>query len=185
MITGALLLAAGQSRRFGASDKLLAELNGAPLVSHAARALSLPMIPHRVAVVASGDVAAILRPLGFAIVMQPQGRPQSTSLSAGIAEMERLGVARAIVMLGDMPFIQTEDIARLLVFPADQPASAWAANAPMPPAIFPKSWFPRLAALTGDRGAGALLKDLPADARLTLPAERLRDIDRPEDLPTG
>lgn len=183
MSLGALLLAAGQSRRFGASDKLLADLDGAPLVSHSARALGSPLIGHRVAVVASDKVAQVLHPLGFIVLMQPPGLPQSASLAAGIAELDRLGVGRAIIMLGDMPFVQSDDIVRLLTFPTDQPASAWADDTPTPPAVFPKDWFPRLTALTGDRGAGALLKDIPPEARLMLPPDRLRDIDRPEDLP--
>lgn len=185
MIVGALLLAAGQSRRFGAPDKLLADLTGAPLVSHAAQALRVPGIDHRIAVVASEKVADVLRPLGFAIKMLPQNQPQSASLAAGIAALTDHKVDRAIIMLGDMPFVQADDIARLLALPADQPACAWMGNAPTPPAIFPRSWFPQLTALTGDRGAGALLQDIPASARLSLPAGRLRDIDRPEDLSTG
>lgn len=185
MSVGALLLAAGQSRRFGPPDKLLADLDGMPLVWHAAQALLLPAIDHRVAVVASATVADVLRPLGFAIQMLPGNQPQSASLAAGVAELTGRKVDRAIIMLGDMPFVQAHDIAQLLAFPADQPACAWAANAPTPPAIFPGSWFSQLAALTGDRGAGALLRDIPPTSRLSLPADRLRDIDRPEDLPTG
>lgn len=185
MSVGAVLLAAGQSRRFGPPDKLLADLAGKPLVWHAAQALLLPAIDHRVAVAASDAVADILIPLGFAVQMLPTGQPQSASLAAGIAALADLGVDRAVVALGDMPFVQSGDIAQLLAFPPDQPACVWAENAPTPPAIFPRSWFPHLTALTGDRGAGTLLRDIPAKARLSLPAGRLRDIDRPEDLPTG
>lgn len=182
MSLGALLLAAGQSRRFGAQDKLLADLSGAPLVSHAARLLDRPQIAHRIAVVSSDAVAALLGGMGFAVAMQAPGQPQSASLAAGIAALRSRGADRALILLGDMPFLQAGDIAALLALPADRPASAWAQDAPCPPAVFPESWFDRLSGLTGDRGAGALLRDLPPEGRLALPAQHLRDIDRPQDL---
>ena len=49
----------------------------------------------------------------------------------------------------------------------------------MPPAIFPKSRFPELMALSGDQGARLLLRDavgVLADQRI------LADIDTPADL---
>jgi molybdenum cofactor cytidylyltransferase len=48
----------------------------------------------------------------------------------------------------------------------------------MPPALFGARHFGALEALSGDRGAGALLADAPC---LPLPPGRL-DVDRPEDL---
>lgn len=181
MTIAALLLAAGQSRRFGAADKLLADLNGSPLVIHAARALSDPNIGLRLAVVTSPDVAALLQGEGFATLMLPPG-PQSTSIAAGVAALQRQGATRIVIALGDMPLLEPGDIAALLAMPPDQPASARLEDAPCPPAIFPADWFARLTTLTGDRGAGALLRDLPPAAMLAIPAQRLCDVDTPETL---
>lgn len=181
MTSGVLLLAAGQSRRFGTADKLLADLEGTPLVTHAARALSGAKLDLRLAVVTSQDVAAVLQDIGFTPLMTTPG-PQSASITAGVTALQNLGATRIVIALGDMPLIAQSDIENLLAMPVDQPASAWLENAPRPPAIFPASWFKRLTELTGDRGAGALLRDLPTKARLAVPAERLRDIDTTENL---
>lgn len=181
MSVAALLLAAGQSRRFGTADKLLADLDGRALVTHAAGALE--GVADRVAVVSSRAVADLLQPMGFRLVMQPPGQPQSASLSAGIAAIKRSGATRVVIALGDMPFIGTGDIAGLIALRDDAPGCCWKDGAPIPPAIFPASYFGRLMALTGDRGAGALLRDVPPTMRIEIPAARLRDIDRPTDLP--
>ncbi len=182
MTVAALLLAAGQSRRFGRQDKLMALRHGLPLVAHAARLLVRPDIVLRFAVVASQPVAEVLRSEGFATLMLPAGQPQSASIAAGIAAVTATGAKRVLIALGDMPHLAPQDIARLLAMPPDRPASAFDEAVPMPPAIFPRDWFPRLAALAGDQGAGMLLRDLPAASRLLVPAQRLRDVDRPGDL---
>ena len=179
MTVAALLLAAGQSCRFGAEDKLLADLNGSPLVVHAARALT--GVDLRLAVVSTQPVADLLRPEGFATLMVPPG-PQSASITAGVAELQRLGATRIVIALGDMALLLPDDIRALLALPSDRPGSAWLEDAPSPPAVFPASWFPRLLGLTGDRGAGALLRDLDTASRLAIPARRLRDVDTPQAL---
>ena len=153
MTVAALLLAAGQSRRFGAQDKLLAKLDGVSLVAHAARALSGAGPDLRLAVVSSAPVADVLRQEGFATLMLPSG-PQSASIRAGIAELQHQGASRVVIALGDMALLLASDIRALLALPPDQPASAWLKDAPCPPAVFPARWFPRLMALTGDRGSG-------------------------------
>lgn len=181
MTVAALLLAAGQSRRFGAQDKLLADLDGVPLVAHAARALSGAGPDLRLAVVSSASVADVLRQEGFATLTLPSG-PQSASIRAGIAELQWQGASRIVIALGDMALLLASDIRALLALPPEQPASAWLGDAPSPPAVFPASWFPRLMALTGDRGAAALLRGADMASRLMIPAPRLRDVDTPEAL---
>lgn len=182
MTVAALLLAAGQSLRFGADDKLMARLQGRPLVAHAAQALIRPGIGIRLAVVTAPPIEAVLCQMGFRTLMLPAGLPQSGSLAAGMGALAGLGATRAVIALGDMPFLCPEDIDRLLDMPAASPACADDRGVPMPPAVFPQSWFARLTTLRGDRGAGALLRDLPAVGRVLIPADRLRDVDIPGDL---
>ena len=182
MTIGALVLAAGQSRRFGTEDKLLAVRNGRPLVAASLRLTQRPGIAQRLAVVSSPAVAALAVGLGVVPLKIDPGQGQSASLRAGLVRLRDLGTTRLLVLLGDMPFVTPRDIDRILARPSDRPACASLDGVPMPPAVFPGSWFDRIAALDGDRGAGSLLRDLdPADL-LPLPAASLRDIDLPDDL---
>ncbi|MEM9031284.1 MAG: nucleotidyltransferase family protein [Pseudomonadota bacterium] len=180
--TSGLLLAAGQSRRFGGANKLLAPLEGQPLVAHAAQALMDTGFAPLVAVVADPGVARVLD--GFELVWIGAGTvAQSRSLAAGVAAAARKNPDRLVVALGDMPRVT----ARLLVAVGDRCARNGAASAhdgsrPMPPAAFDRSRFSELERLTGDRGAVALLRNLPTSALVPAPVEALVDIDTEEDL---
>ena len=179
---GALVLAAGRSRRFGSADKLLAPVRGAPMLAHALAAAALPEIEVRLAAVSSGPVAALVQAQGVLPVRIPAEAPQSASLVAGLAQARALGVTRLLVLLGDMPFIGRAEIEALLNLAGNDAACATDGRAPLPPAVFPQRLFPALAQATGDRGARDLLRQIPKDRRLALPPGTLRDIDRPEDI---
>lgn len=172
-----VLLAAGASRRFGAADKLLALLDGQPLVSHAAAAMRGVPLARRIAVVSNPAVTAYVQ--GFEIVTIPSGG-QADSLRAGL---EAAGAPeRLLVALGDMPDVTPAHLARVIAAATDEaPAASHDGTAPLPPACFPRRLFPALAALEGDRGAGSLLRDLPPEQLIAAP-RLLRDIDRPKDL---
>ena len=185
MSLGVLLLAAGQSRRFGPQDKLLAPLAGRPVVAHALDALALPEADFRLAVVSTDQVATITRQAGFDTLPVAPGLPQADSLKAGLDWLRQRGITRLLVALGDMPWLHVADMRAILKLAGDRAACAASGDIPMPPAVFPGSMFGALALLSGDRGAGALLQGVPASHRLSLPAARLRDIDTPADLPTG
>lgn len=178
-ITGAVVLAAGASHRFGAADKLLAPVRGEPMVQHALRLVLREDLAVRVVVTASGGVSAVAR--GVEVCAVPPGS-QSDSLRAGIAWLQARGAARALVLLGDMPFVTDADVSRILAAPHDRPACAVLDGTPMPPAAFPARLFGALMALTGDRGAGTLLRQLPDLIPIPLPPAHLHDIDRPADL---
>lgn len=179
----AVLLAAGASRRFGAADKLMAPLDGAPLVTHAARTLRALPVERRFAVVSSPVVGGVLGQMGLEVVAIAPGQGQAASLVAATAALG--DETHLLVMLGDMPFLRPPHIQPLLDADPDTPHGT-AGETVLPPAIFPRAWFPRLSALSGDQGAGRLLRDLPPAAHLPLPPGVLRDIDTPADLrPAG
>lgn len=185
MSLGVLLLAAGQSRRFGSADKLLAPLAGRPVIARALDALALPEAAQRLAVVSTDPVAVIARQAGFGTLAVAPGLPQADSLTAGLGWLRQRGITRLLVALGDMPWLEVADMRALLNLGKDQAACAALGATPMPPALFPARMFDALAGLSGDRGAGRLLQSIPASRRLALPPERLRDIDTPADLPAG
>lgn len=172
----AVLLAAGRSSRFG-SDKLRADCGGQPVLTRAALALRAA---------APGPCLAVLRDLaqadllpdGFDIALC-QGQ-QSDSLR--VAADWAASAPGLLIALADMPFVPPDLHRAVMAAMTDLPACAHGA-APLPPAAFPAAWFARLRDLTGDRGAGALLKGLPPAQYVIAPDDQLRDIDRPSDLP--
>lgn len=181
-----ILLAAGESRRFGADDKLLAPLGGEPLALHAARRIAELAPGRRIAVChdRDGELVRQLAALGFDIVVNPHGdRGLSQSLACGIAEAATGPERAALICLADMPFVSIGHLRHLLALfdPEDAPVVASTdGQATMPPALFARALFDRLRASEGDRGGKALL----AGAALVLAGpDELTDIDRPEDLP--
>ncbi|WP_404480203.1 NTP transferase domain-containing protein [Novosphingobium sp. BL-52-GroH] len=177
----AVVLAGGRATRFG-SDKLSAMLGDAPLLFHAIRAA-------RAAPVAK--VIVVARP-GLAIgewagappveVVRLDSTALSETLKAGIAAA---GSAEgAFVFLGDMPRIPHAVAGRLAraIGPA-YAAMPRHAGRPGHPVLLSARAFPEIATLTGDEGAGRLLRRR-ADIVLEDcddPAIHF-DVDSPEDL---
>ncbi|MCR9088058.1 MAG: nucleotidyltransferase family protein [Rhodobacteraceae bacterium] len=177
-----LLLAAGHSRRFGAADKLLAPLEGAPLVTHAASALRAAAPDRLIAVVRSAKVAACL-PEFETVALSDRDAPQSASLRAGVLRAAELGAAGVLVALGDMPRVPAVHFSALFELGRTQALAATQCGArTMPPAWFADRYFGALADVSGDKGARDLLRRTPMAARIACPPEWLADIDRPEDL---
>lgn len=104
-------------------------------------------------------------------------------ISLAIAARDAIsrGAAAMLVLLADMPLVTPEYLRRLLHAGAPA-ATAHAEGRPGVPALFGRSSFTQLAALTGDRGAGPMLRQLAGLTLLDPPLELLLDIDRPEDL---
>lgn len=172
-----LLLAAGASRRFGPADKLLALLNGRPLISHAAQALRLTPLDYRIAVISNAALLPLLD--GFQVVTIAQGH-QSDSLRAGLAAAG--SPERLLIALGDMPDITPDHLTRILDTATDAlPSCSHDGTAPLPPACFPTATLATLSRLTGDQGAGRLLRDLPATQHVHA-MHLLRDIDRADQI---
>ena len=101
-----------------------------------------------------------------------------TSIAAGVRAL--VNCDRVIVMLADMPLVSRAHLERLIAaqgvaFTRYHDGSAGC------PAIFPRSVFPLLETLDGDRGARSL--DL-GDAELIAPSQKrqLTDIDEFSDL---
>lgn len=177
-----LLLAAGQSSRFGDADKLMAPFRGCALVSHAASILRALPLDHLIAVSASEDVDRRLE--GFSIIRNPAPEDgQSLSLSLGAQAALEMRAERLIVCLGDMPFVPVEHAKAVLERCTDNQASASSdGRVILPPACFPARWLSRLSNLTGDAGARSLLADLPKEAIVLADSKTLTDIDIQADL---
>lgn len=182
MATAAILLAAGRSRRFGHSNKLLCTIGGKALVAHAAAALRDAQFDRLLAVVSDDEVASHLP--DFEIV-QPDDptASQSLSLRAAIRHAQETGVTRSVIALGDMPFVTPALLHAVeAACTLSTPSAATDGRRPVPPACFPESLYGDLLTLKGDRGAAALLAGLDPRFLVPAPARVLHDIDTVEDL---
>ena len=190
---GAVVLAAGLSRRMGAANKLLAEVDGVPMVARCVDAVLAS--PARPVVVVTGHEAARVRGVlaGREVVFVQNPEP-----SAGLASSLRLGIAAlgekvdgAVVCLGDMPWVRAAHIEALIAAFEASPARpicvpTWERKRGNP-VLWPARHFAEIAALTGDTGARSLL-DAHANEVCFVPvadAGVTRDVDTPEALNVG
>jgi len=176
-----LILAAGKGNRFGAEPKLLAELDGRPLLEHAIQAQSGVPELERIVVVLGAHADALRSRVDFgraeAVVCDEWSEGQAASLRRGLTELAH--AEKVIVTLGDEPLITTELVARFVAEPPGTRATY--GGRPGHPVVLGPEQIVALASLTGDRGARDLLRGgrkLECGERGDLP----RDVDTPEDL---
>jgi molybdenum cofactor cytidylyltransferase len=171
---GAVVLAAGLSARFRAEggrevSKLVALLDGKPLVRHVAEA-ALGSRARPVVVVtghAREAVKAALAGLPVVFADNPDfATGLASSLKAGVAALPS-DVAGALVLLGDMPGIDAATLGSLIGAFAARPDALAAAPVRAGrrgnPVVLSRALFPALARLDGDEGARRLLGE--ADPR--------------------
>jgi molybdenum cofactor cytidylyltransferase len=181
MRLAAVVLAAGKASRFG-SDKLSARLEGEPLLHHAILAARAAPV-ERVIVVAREGLG-----LGDWLGSPPVERVPiasnalSESLQAGIAAAGL--VDGAFVFLGDMPRVPHSVAGQLATALGDNYAAIPRCNGKSGhPVLLSARSFIDMAALTGDAGAGKLLKARGDVAFVDCDDPGiLQDVDRPEDL---
>jgi molybdenum cofactor cytidylyltransferase len=182
-----VLLAAGMSTRMG-RNKLFLDLGGRTVLDRALSvALEAGLDPLLVVVGHEADrVRAALAGTPARPVLNPDyERGLNTSLRTGIAALPD-GVAGAVVMLADMPLVDAEMIDTLV--------ARWrAAGAPLaisrygdvvaPPILYGAQLFAELRALDGDGCGKAVIKrHRGEEIAIEWPAERLTDLDVPDDL---
>ncbi len=182
-MTGAIVLAAGGSRRMGRPKQLL-PFGGGTLLRHACRTvLDTPFRP--VVVVLGAEAERCREEIGHLpvqVVVNPHWDDgMAGSLRAGIEALEGdASVEAALVVLADQPRVTADDLVRLAALAtADVPAAAGYGEVVGVPAVFPRRLFGELKALEGDTGARKVLAR-HAPALLPLPGAGL-DLDTPAD----
>lgn len=187
---GAIILAAGQSRRMGPRNKLLIEVNGQPLLTHVVRAVHAAGLPPPLVVTGceAEQVRAALAGLPVRFAHNPHfAEGLSTSLRAGLDAAPE-SWAGALICLGDMPEVTPETLKALTA--AFNPANNASICAPTHngkrgnPVLWGRQHFARLKALSGDVGAKHLLAELGDQvAEVETPSPGvLTDVDTPEAL---
>ncbi len=186
---GLVLLAAGASTRMGRPKQLI-EVGGRPLVVRAVEA-ALASVAWPVVVVVGAHAEAI-RPV---LARHPVLVADNPAWTEGMASSLRTGVATlqafsrtldgALVAVADQPAFSAKVIARLVEAHRATGrgiAAARYAGRLAVPALFDRTHFAALAALTGEGGARQYLADHAAGtAAVDLP-ELAVDLDTPEDL---
>jgi molybdenum cofactor cytidylyltransferase len=186
----ALILAAGRSTRMGGENKLLAEIEGRPMVARVAQRL-LASRARPIVAVLGNEAEAVDLALGrlpVARVRNPDfAEGLSTSLKRGLAALPD-DVEGVIVCLGDMPLVSGRHLDRLIA--AFNPLEGREICVPTRrgkrgnPVLFGKRFFAEMASLAGDVGAKHLIGEY---AEFVAEVEMeddgvLVDIDTPEAL---
>lgn len=184
----AVVLAAGQGKRFG-SAKQLAEFDGAPIVRRAVEVLMNSEVGRIVVVV--GFQAEDVR---HALVGMPVSFAYNSGWQQGLASSVKVGlealgsdVEGALFYLADQPCVRPDTVDKLLKAFRQHPGSI-----ALPvyqgkrgnPAVFHRRFFGELASLQGDVGGREVIRQWP-QAVVEVPVEDpgvLLDVDTPEDL---
>jgi CTP:molybdopterin cytidylyltransferase MocA len=154
---GALVLAAGAGRRFG-GVKQLAEVDGRPLLEHAA--LAVAAFSPRVVVLghAAEEIRAIVDLHGAEPALCPDWEEgQSASLRSGVAALG--DVDAAVVLLADMPGVTPAAVDAVVAAWDGQADAVRAiyAGEPGHPVLLARALLDRVGELRGDEGFRPLL----------------------------
>ena len=187
---GAVVLAAGSSRRAGTQNKLLQEVDGQPMVRRVvAQVVAAGLGP--CVVVLGHEADAVKRvlddlPVQF-IEHADHALGMGSSIAAGIAALAAHEVGAGFVVLGDMPWLRADQLQALAA--AHTPATQHLVVVPVSgppgearrgnPVLWPARYFAALQALRGDTGGKQILARAPG-AVLEVRVEGegvLRDVD--------
>jgi molybdenum cofactor cytidylyltransferase len=183
---GAVVLAAGSSRRLG-RNKLLLELGGESIVRRSVRAAVAARLDPVVVVL--GHEAARVRAEIDDLPCRPvvnadHAQGVSTSLHAGVKAIG--GDARAlVVVLADMPFVTSSMIEALVeryrASGAPLVVSSYG-DVDAPPILYDRCLFAELLGATGERCAKQVVRRHRDEATIvSWPEEALRDVDVDDD----
>ena len=176
-----VMLAAGAASRFG--GRKLEALLGEEMVGTitAKRLLSFNFVEKFVVCdPADTTLIAAFDALGFTQIPNDQpalGLSHSISITAQAADITN--VDALLICLADMPNVPVKHISAMVEAFDGRTVASLCNGVAMPPALFPRSQFAALIALSGADGARALLTDA---VKIEADAWSLADIDTREDL---
>lgn len=175
-----VLLAAGQSERFGDQNKLEIEFLGKPVGLHVVTALE--NMPFRQRIVVTDGCSLDFAGRDFTVIHNPDpSTGMAGSVKLGIAYAKERDAQAVLIALADMPRVTASHIYHLLDAAEGDDAVVASSDGvqPRPPALFGRGRFDFLMTLKGDMGARDLVR---AGKHVVTTAAELIDIDTPEDL---
>ena len=181
MSTHIVILAAGSSSRLG-SPKQLVNWHSKPLLRHLAEQAIATNVPVTIILGANKD---LIRPTVADLAVQilenddwQEGMSSSIRLAT-----QRINADALLLMVCDQPHVTTAHLSGLIEAQSRSPiiASAYAGTLGVP-ALFDRSLFGELAALTGQQGAKAVLQRHRDSIHAIHFEDGAADIDTPEDL---
>jgi molybdenum cofactor cytidylyltransferase len=179
-VTAALVLAAGGGSRFGDDPKLLADVDGAPVLQHVLRNVEGAAHVHRVVVVLGAHADEVRERVDFGdaevVVCDNWADGQSASLRCGLQAIGA-GSRKVLVLLGDQPLVTTRAIEWLACEPAGSRASY--RGAPGHPVVLGPRLIDEADKLDGDQGLRDLVRWRMVEVG-HLASDR--DLDTPYDL---
>lgn len=185
MKLGVILLAAGQSKRFGA-NKLLSTVGGRPMVCCALESACALRAARVAAVTGCEEIARLAASYGCEVIANDAPQlGQSHSIRLGVSAM--LDMDAVLLMVCDQPRLTAASLERLAQrFSCAGKGVACLKDATHRgnPAVFARRTFDELLALEGDRGAKGVLRAHENDLLVveTLLPDELSDADTPEML---
>ncbi len=186
---GIVLLAAGNSQRFG-SLKLTADIHGKPMFEYALKLYDCIPVACKIIVTQYEEIFYKAREMGFRAVLNEYPEMGiSKSIGMGIVEAKKLMPDLEALMFGvcDQPYLSVETIEHLWQMLEENEAGIICPKAGEQlgnPVIFRQKYFEELALLTGDVGGKRVLrKHLDDVFYLNIEnLQELKDIDYPRDL---
>jgi CTP:molybdopterin cytidylyltransferase MocA len=183
---GAIILAAGHGPRGAGSPKVLAELDGRPMVRHVMEAATEGGCHQTVVVYSGEDVRQAVDGDADLVLNAEAKSGMASSLQAGLRAM-RPEIEAAIVLLGDQPVVGSRTVAALLrqwrregsrpAVAVSQGKQDWS-----PPVVLSRELWPRLIELKGDAGARQILDGHPELLDIVPAPGRPDDVEPSDDM---
>ncbi len=175
-------MASGMGTRFG-GNKLMAELDGVPLIQHVIRATD-GLFARCVVVTRHDEVAELCHALGVEVILHNE-QYRNDTVRLGMEDMD--GCATVTFVQADQPLISAKSIASLLSSAEEDSESIWRVSfegTPGAPVLFPAWTFDELRALPLGKGGGYVAKAHKERVRTVEVVGKweLVDVDTVEDL---